>query len=478
MAAPTKNEWISYPMLRDTTVISHVRLPNPTAAGDTIILVGQFGAGTDVISSIVDDKTNTWVKDKVFLNTTDNQSLIIARASNVAAGTRSITINFSAATSFTQFAAYVANNIVTTSPLDGTPVAQRVTATTAWSAGNITTTQADSFVVLYAVETSADLITQPTTFTPASGWTLWGVEPIQESTGACGTFAAGTFAASVTASRSATSAMAAAVAYKTTTGVGGSPGTKIEARQVQIVNFNNTKDNFGTRLAYTFNVPCRSGINLVAFSFDDGDSFFTTPNVSSSPANTWSASGGATAAGIHVGFSYAANATVSETMTITVTLTGTPTPTVGSFLLSIWGIANAAVSPLEQYQPGTGNLASVPPVTLNNVLTTPVTTTQADELILFILQEAQQTVTNITATNGTPLILMPDAGVYEYLQLTHDEGSAHLYATTPTTYNFHVTWSNYEGGLQVGAWAAEAIAFKSVAAAAAKIQRLMMLGAG
>jgi hypothetical protein len=268
-----------------------------------------------------------------------------------------------------------------------------------------------------------------------------------------------TFSPAVTSSRSFTSAIALCVAYKTGT-AGGAASSNAEVQFVQIVNFNQGKVTLsGT--SYTFNVPCAPGINILDVATDDGDGIYSS--LSSSPSNTWTSTTPVVNS-VTVRHVYATNASTSGTMTLTVTTTTAPQSASVPFELVIFGISNGGA--FDKAQSGSGNLASVPPVTQNNVLTTALTTAEANEVILFYLQEVQQTVTAITATVGTALGYWIDCGQYELLVGTHDGGPASVAAAAATAYNFNVSWSDYEGGLQVSNWAAQAVAFKTAAAGA------------
>lgn len=475
MPAPTKIQWISYPVMADAATITstHVRFPNPTESGDTLIVTGQFGSSSDVISAIADDNGGSlaggqWVKDKVQANATNGQSVCILRRSNCPAGTRVVTISFSGATTFSQFEGLLVNNLATASPVDGTPSGGNPTGTTL-SSGNITTSTTNTFVVVKMAETQGGVgvISVPTRFTAPANYTLWAPNGPDETACTYGTqAAAGTFNPSITSSRSLPATAICAVAYKTATS-GGTPSSNAEVRQVNVVNFNTGKGSgtFGTTL--TIDLPCPSAIDTVAFAYDDGSGIFqSTPaaSTSSSPANTWAATtstrAGSPGTGAWCGFVYAVNASVSATGTLTVTVTNAPSRTGFPFELYIWGIANGDV--IDTTRSGAETLNTTPPVTDTTVLSSALATAAANELILFFNQEESQTVTSITSSTGTFLFLAPDNGAYESLDAVHDAGFGHVYATSVGSYNFDVHWEEYEGNSDVvGPWCAQAIAIRS-----------------
>jgi hypothetical protein len=456
MPTPTKIQWIGLPLDNLTTppAIYHVRLPRPSAAGDTIIIIGTYGSDTDVISSITDDQSNTYVKDKTVSDGTAFQSAVIARASNIAANTRVVTINFSAGTAFLQFSGLLVNNL-TSSPVDVSN--GQVTSGTSISCGAMTTTVDNDFIVFAAFDDSGGAITAPTTFTAHAGFTLWAPDSLSESSGQYGVkTTAGAITPALTVSRSTASSIALAVAYKTGT-AGGAASSNAEVQFIQFVNFNNAKATFSIT-SYTFNVPCASNINLLDLATDDANGIYTS--LSSSPSNTWTSTT-PVVSGVTIRHVYATSASTSDTMTLTMGTSIAITAS-NSFEAIIFGVSNGGA--FDVAQSGSGLLSSVPPVTQNNVLTTALTTAEANELILFYAQEEQQSITGITSTVGTALEYFNDLGVYELLDGVRDGGPASVSAASATAYNFNVSWSDYEGGLIVGHWAAQAAAFKTAAA--------------
>ena len=467
MPNPTKIQWINYPVFDTNITVTNVRLPNPSESGDTIIITGQFGNSSDVISAIADDQSGSlaggqWVKDKVQANAGNGQSVCILRRSNVPANTRVITITFSGATGFSNFQALLLNNLATASVVDGTPSGGNPTGTSL-AAGNITTGTTNTFVVLVASETSGGGVTTPTDFTAPANYTLWAPNGMDETCCMYGLqAAAGTFNPTLTSGHSWAASAVAAVAYKTAT-AGGSPSSNAEVRQVQCVNFNSSR-TAGTATTLTFDLPCPSGINAIAFAYDDGASIFqasAASNTASSPANSWSATTPVNSGGPFCGFVYKTGASVSETGTITLTVSSAPGGSTNPFEVYIWCMAN--VDSFDQFKSGTANLTTTPPVTETTVLDSALTPAAKNEIILFFNQEESQTVTNIVSSSGTFLFLSPDNGDYESLLSVHDAGFGHVYAPTVAAYNFDISWSEYEGnGDVVGPWCAQAVAFKSV----------------
>jgi hypothetical protein len=466
---PTKKHWIGYPQMAQTaTALWHVRLPNPAEAGDTIIIVGQWGNGADIVSAIADDQGGSlaggqWVKDKIQSNATDNQSAGIFRRSNVPAGTRVVTITLSSSVVFTQFAGLLVNNLAPSSPVDGTPAGANPTGTSI-AAGNITTSTTDTFVVFYAACTSGAAIPALCLYTAPANYDLWAPDPCQFSCSMAGSqVAAGTFNPTLTSSKSWTRSIAMAVAYKTATS-GGAPKSTMEVLSVQAMTFNATTGSPGTTIG-PFNVPMQAGVNTIAMSYDDGNQIFNTDpkgNTSSNPSNTFDGTnlihGGNNPARFSIGWVYKVGASVSPQGTMTLKVSSTPTQTTNGFCVFIWGISN--VTSFDTSQDGFGLISSVPPVTQNNVLSTAIQTSVPDQLILLMTQEERQTPTSVVATNGTLQSLLSDLGVYQGIDGEHDTGYGHLYAASPGSFNFNLSFSDYELGGNVEEWAAQAISFK------------------
>lgn len=471
MPAPTKIQWVGYPnTATNGPAVWHVRLPNASASGDTIIVTGQFGSGSDIITAIADDQGGSlsggeWVKDKIQANAGNGQSVCILRRSNVPANTREVTITLSGATSFTQFCGILVNNLATSSVVDGTPSGGNPTGTSL-AAGNITTSTTNTFVVTVCAETQGTSITAPTRFTAPNNYTIWAPDPIIEFCCMYGTqAAAGTFNPALTSGRSFSASACAAVAYKTATS-GGAASSTVEVVAVQCCNFNggSASKNGGMPTTLTIDLPCQSGVTAVAFAYDDGVNIFTgnpAGNTSSSPANTWNATTFSQApSGPACGFVYATRGSFSATGSLTLSVTGGPAATIRPFELYIWHLTNADL--LDASGSGTGTLNTTPPVTETTVLDSAITTASANEVLLFFNQEDSQTVTSVTSSNGSFLFMAPDLGVYESLDAVHDAGFGHVYAPSIASFNFDVTWTEREGNSDpVGPWCAQAVAFRS-----------------
>jgi len=464
MTAPTKVNWYQYPIFQGSASVWHVYLETPSVAGDSIFVGGQTGSGgANPITSIVDDKGNTFTVDKY---QTGGQGAFIASARQIATGgSTKITITFSSAITFTQHFCMCCNNIGTGSVVAGgnNPSGTVLTTATINTNGGI----GETFVLAVFFEDSGQSITAPTRFTaPTSGnlATLWAPDGVDwESAGLYAKSVApnASYNLTLTSGNAFTSGVSAIVAYPVQAGVGAGPGTGIEIAQTQRLNFNSSKANPWPGTTYTVDMPIPSDCDCIAIEYVDANIFHAgvPGNTSSSPSNTFTAEtavvlpGGVAA----MGWLHKENAAVSLTGSLTVTVTSAPASQNIEFQLIIKALRN--VRGFGTAQSGTGTLNSVPPVTQNNALGSAIVTTEANQLILFCTQEVQQSPTTIAATSGTFRQTMPDVGVYESFDLTHDSGDGSQIAATAGSYNYNTSYSDYEGGLVVSGWAAAAISF-------------------
>lgn len=481
MPTPDKVQWVSYPgRASSDTPQWHIRYPNATESGDTLIISGQMGSSSNLVSTIVDDQGGSlaggqWVLVKFQGNATDNQGVAMYRRTNCPAGVRDVLVTMTA-NGFSNWEGILLNNLDTSaSPLDGTPAGGTPTGTSL-AAGNITTSTANTFWVSKMACTSLDVISNPTTFSAPANYAIYASNgTVYETTCMFGTQASsGTFNPAITSSRSLTRTAMVTAAFKTASS-GGTPNvTRAEVRFMMVVQMSDPSTKFTPGTSITFMVPCPSvlGVNCLAIAFDDSNGIYgTSPasKTSSSPTNTWTSpvavQCGNPANGAWAGFVVAENASVSATGTVTLSsLTTPPDGSSAGFVLFVFGIANAGGIDTSRF--GNDTLVSVPPVTINNALDTAIATSQNNEVVLVFTQEERQTPTNITASSGTAKIMMPDISIYEGIEGCHDSGIAILDAANAGNYNFNVSFSDYEGGLTVEKWAVTAIAIKSALIAA------------
>jgi hypothetical protein len=474
MAGPTKIILSSSAIASQTAPNQwHVRFPEPTASGDTVIVVGQWGTSSDITGTVVDDQGGSlaggqWVKDKFQADAGHGQGGVYYRRSNCPAGLQSVLVTPSSANAFTQFSGMMCNNLATSSPVDGTPAGGNPTGTLL-AAGNITTATTDTFVVCMSFCTSGASLPGMPLFTAASGYKLWASDPTQFSCGMYGIqAAAGTFNPALTSSKSFSGSVTMAVAYKTASS-GGGPKSTAQVLSVQRINFNAVTGSPGTTLG-PFNVPMQDSVNTVLMAFDDGNQIFDSnpkTHTASNPSNTFDGTtvihGNGNPAKHATGFVYKVDADFGadpDTFTMTLTVTSSPTQTTNGFTVTIYGLANAE---FDTFESGTGTSASTSfPLTISNMLSSALVTAEDNEVIIVQQQEEQETPTNIVASSGTFNNLMEDYDVYAGPDSNHDSGYGVQYADTQGSFNYSTTFSDYESpGLPTAEWTIQAIAFKS-----------------
>jgi hypothetical protein len=469
-SAPTKIEWHGIPVFGAGTGGTNpskvqVHFPNPAAAGDTLLIGCTYGSASNVISTITDNiGGNTWIQDKTQSDGTNGQSGVIIRASNVAANTRVVTINFTGATGFAECAGILLNNFATSAPVDVSCGSSTATGTTL-SCSAMTTTQAADEVVMCAI--SDGTLPGLASFTAGSGFTLFYPDAFSPMVCEFGNVAQGAVTPSIASSVSITNAITVGVAYKTVASSGGSPGTGIYAQIAESLNFSEQIALSSATVTVNFPCPSGSGINLIDIGYHLSNITSLNSVSSTNPTQSFTLTTTSASGSIITGHAYFVNGSCGPTTTITFTLSATPDAT-HFFTCTIWGISGAATSPLDTTVGATGNLAA----TSGTVSAAPtITTATANELITFFSQETGETVTSVTSATGTMRDGETDFGVYSNAAGFQDGGVGILYAATATAYNISIVFSNYEGATNVGPWSSQAMAWKAPAAGATIVPR-------
>jgi hypothetical protein len=123
-------------------------LPQAALAGNAIICGLTYPYSSSRTVSVTDNESNAWQKAVSVGSTTGDMTVALWYATNVAAGTVTITVTFDTAIYAQQFACKEAYNIVASSPLDGTASVASST-TSSVSTGSITTTANGDLVFEY-----------------------------------------------------------------------------------------------------------------------------------------------------------------------------------------------------------------------------------------------------------------------------------------------------------------------------------------
>lgn len=477
MPFPTNIQWRGNASIGQGSGTQHTcRLIDPTEAGDTVFITGQFGSGTDVVSAVADDAGGTlangaWVKDKFQPNATDNQSVIIMRRSGCPKGLSKAIITFSVSTGFYEFHALKANMIAPGSPVNGTAVGANPAATSSLAAGNITTTEADCFFIYCASMTSVGVQSSPVRFSASADTSdlqtmLWA----PDSTGVmCSMYgikrSAGTFNPTMTSDRSWTRSAVAACAYRTMDGVGSPALSTLGMRLKFWLNIDQASwitSGAGLGTIQTYDLPCDPAeVNAVAIAYSDPNKIFVgaTPSaanveahVSSSPANTWKSTtpinAGSAGAGTWIGFVNAIKGSFKKDTSLTLTFTSSPT-TSATMQSIVYGIVNAEAFDAEGHGGANPNVAV--PTTQTSVLSTDLVVARGHSLVLALGQEDQQSISDMQLrpairpmNPGTD-----DPGIYELSDGVHDGGFGHANDVPAGTYDLDISWVNYEGAFNL-----------------------------
>src|SRR5262249_48223105 len=172
---PTRSETPSIAFYNAASALTSwgIRLPNPTASGDTLIAACWWNDNT-VSVSFSDDRGDAWTNDSK--NSSSKGAAAIGHSSGVAAGVTTITATFSGSGAGSgSCMSWTLNNIATSSSLDVT-----CNNSLAWGAGtcgSMTTTQPNDFIAVFAACTNCSSPATPVSFTAGaqgSGFTLAG----------------------------------------------------------------------------------------------------------------------------------------------------------------------------------------------------------------------------------------------------------------------------------------------------------------
>lgn len=403
---------------------AHVALPNPTLAGNSILLTVTCDYNASRVITITDDKSNTWVQDKSAIDSGNLVSTYIMRCAAPATGTQKIAIGYDAAG--TTFHGYDVNEVAFLGVLDVSSSSITTTGT-APQPGSITPSVNGDFIYNYAITTANWFVNGTVTaWTPGSGFSWIHTDKT------CNKFSQflvqGT-AAAINPTVTATGAGGSntwnciAVAYKA-----GSSGTLRTGGYIKSVFLTSGIQASGKAMV----IPTSGNLIVVCTEFGNGQ--INLSSVASSPSNTWTK---ATITATYPQVVYAANATPSGTMTITPTLTGSSYP----FTLMIYDIVGAMTSPYDSTagtQTAQVSNTGTQPATLSNMPS--ITPSTASGVAIAIMANGAGPTTAVTAPSGAVL----DSCWYDTETdsdgLTNADGFAHFYYSATTTLNFN--WTN------------------------------------
>jgi hypothetical protein len=466
--APTKIEvhgssWTGMPRPLMSVARLPVPCPNPAELGDTMFEIGTYGSAANRIGTITDNLgTNTWHIDQNVHDVRNQQSLFIGRSSNVGSGTRVPETRFSASLQYTGGVCLLLNNLAPSEVLDGNGCSTSTyqgTNPTCW----LTTTSDGDEVICAAMARKMDM---PSTAVRLNSRSLTLVDVdgfIPMAAGIVHQSHHGALSPSFHSGSPGTWLMACQ-AYRTAFAGGREPSTAY-VKQMQEVNFVTNQSLKGTSFNLPF--PALAKVNTIDIAAQSNNCV-TITKVASSPTCNWGHTRveriGPSCDGVSVQHWYATHCPAKNGMTLRFSLTSTPDPgtPLRAFTAAIAGIANAGDP--DMYCGSTGNFLA-PHGTIAKVLGSGCTTSEPDEVLTWLHQEYQQTVTSASSSGGRSYSLMGDFGVCANESSQQDEGLGTVYTAAPGNYNVNVTYPNppYCGSstLNVGLWAAQGIAWKS-----------------
>jgi hypothetical protein len=438
-----------------------INLPNPTLAGNILILSIMYDHSVTLAASdVTDNKGNTWYMGPTATDGT-YAAVTIFYAPNVAAGTLQITVTTPFGAAGAGVAADVSEfyNVATSSPLDVSTGAHVDSSTVA--AGSMTTTASGDLiyqvgmndeVIRSNVQPKLSAITKGTNFT-LLGADLWGGNGaqyyIQPSYGAINP--------TMTMTGSSNHYNTAAVAFKAAT-AGTAPGSGIRIVHVQGINMYD--DTGGT--SYPMQFPSTGNLLVLMWNGWNGSCDDIT-SISDSNSNTWNSTSSILCVSGAAGerYFYAGNATTSTDLAITLNLASSQWNSNAMF----YDVANAATSPLDTAATcptstppctASGSNNSSPYTTVSTVSITPST---SNGLVFAQISQAFCTTSGTYPSGNTTYLF--DSMTYpqenDSLNFYEDQGGAHVYNTSTNQLTFVWTEQNCTG---MGSWGAMAAAFK------------------
>jgi hypothetical protein len=420
------------PMFSDDTY--KIGFPNGSKAGNCIIVGVQWNVSMSATVTISDDQGNSYSNP---INTNDgNQDYAIFYALNVAAGTKLITLTFTAPLG-SNVSAVISEfyNVVTSSALDGSSSAGAGTGT-AMAAGSFSTGTDGDLIWNYAFNDGNSSGTLDS-FSPQSGFSLlsaddtsWQAVQYEVQT------SHGSINPTITQTTS-TNWVSAAIALKAgSSGSGPGAGIVVKRTQQQYVsNVTLTSNQF------ILQFPCTGNLLIAAWIAQAGDDI---TNITDSNGNTWYQVGSVLSNGGDVQLWYAPNATPSLSLTITMTM-GTLT-SLNYDSMQFYDVSGAATSPLGNTGTNTGSQGTGGNLTVSNILTP----AKANGLCIFEIVVESQSIWGISAPSAS-----------SYNPPDQNNGWADYY--NPDTSTISVTWTT--NGSAVQAWAMRATEFQASAGA-------------
>jgi hypothetical protein len=421
-------------------------LPEPTQAGN-VLLLGMFSDDTNSPTwTVSDDKSNTWTMPSSAMDSSGN-IFRVYYASNIAAGTRMIKIHASAQTKgYLALSVSEFYNVAVASPLD-TSGCTAGSGSTSITAGSITPTVSGDLLWQWAANAAAAEVSPFTVGSQSSiTWQFLGTDTHDGDATQAGVYNSTspinpTFTGTSEQWDSCVMALKAAAAGNAPT----APFHIVHMLHAQELSSDNS----------TYNGQFPSSGNLLVLSFISGSNEVTS--VSSNPPNSWTATGAPLAVGqVTSQVYYAASASTSNSLTFSVPQTGTMT---GSTFM-MYDITGAASSPFDKDSGGQSNDQS----SIVSSLTTCsgcLAPSAPNELVIGNFGQAWCTATGVSSPSGSLFDAATYTGNSANGPSSVDQNNGWFHYYDPNTNPITVTWTESCGSTPESAWAGRVAAFKS-----------------
>jgi hypothetical protein len=429
-----------------------ITLPNPTGAGNALILGVQF-KNTVAVSTIVDNGGNSWIAGPTTVNSSTSQRMSLYYVLGAIGGTQNIVIYFTGSTTSNEFPQAVVSefyNVATVSALDGSGSSPNSLT------DSVTTTTPGDLIYQWGVDFSDTNSNggnyNGMSITAGPGFTLLSADL---QVGSADQYEVqsnpGTVATTFTVSGTATWGSLALALNSASAGTPAPASIRIVHVQHTLLSSVYSGQKRPTPIVMQF----PSSGNLLVASFNSGD--VTITGVSDAAGNTWSVPPSAVTLGggsvTPAQIVYAANAATSSTLSgITANLTARTTT---DCMFILYDISGASSLPFDKAAVATGLQQST-----GNLMTVSLTPSSSNGIAITTNSLFFETASGVV---GPGYVLDSVVNGFDTgsptSTLDEDNGYAHVYYSNPSTLTFTFTL-NGSGG--VSYWGAVAAAFEGV----------------
>lgn len=408
------------------------------------------------VSSITDNRNNTWVAGPTTVNSNTSQQMSLYYVLNARASTQNIVVHFTGSTTVNASPQAVISefdNVATISALDGSS-----SNPNSRTAGTITPTGSGDLIYHWGVDFSDTNSNggnyNGSSISAGSGFTLLSADL---QVGSADQYAVQTDSGAITPTFSASGSAtwgSLALALKSST-AGTPPAAGIHIVHIQHTLLAATRSQ-GRSTPIAMQFP--SSGNLLVGLYTSPD--VTITKVTDNQGNLWSAPTSALTLGTVAQIVYAASASTSLSLgSINVSLNGT---TSGDITFDLYDVAGAAENPFDKATTALGNQIGG-----SNLTTVSLTPATANGLVLTVCAIDFHSINGIVGAGEVLDSVVngfddndPSNGGTDTSTLDEDNGYAHIYNTTTSPVTFVYTYTNPQnGGVQL--WGAVAASFQA-----------------